>query len=230
MDYLSLCKAVASDAGTIAGFNSIGSVNALSGRAAQLVGWVRDAWIDIQNERNDWIWMRRRFGPAALVVGKNDYTASDLGVDRLGVWLGDRPNYRTFTIYDPAPERGPAHESPMTQISYDAWMERWGRGVHDRQQPREWTVSPTRAILVGPTPDKSYVMFGEYRAAPQILTLDNDVPEMPDTYHRVIIPRAIRLASSSDEAWQSLADKTNQYSELRNALVRDQTPPVMIWP
>lgn len=226
MDFLALCKAVASDSGLVSGFASISTVANVTGRAAQLVGWVRDAWIDIQNERNDWIWMRRRFGPVPLAAGTSEYAAADLGISRLGEWLGDRPTYRTFTIYNPL--QGPSHETEMAQISYDRWVERWGRGAHDQQMPREWAVSPTRALLVGPTPDKPYLIRGEYRASAQVLEAGGDVPEMPEQYHRVIIPRAIKIAASSDEAWQALIDKTNQYGELRNALVREQTPPVII--
>lgn len=230
MDFLTLCKEVASDAGTVAGFQSVTTVSGLSGRAGQLVGFVRNAWIDIQNERNDWLWMRRRFTAVALTPGQKTYAASALGVSRLGEWLGDRPAFRTFTIYDP--ERGPAGETEMTQIPYDRWIERYGRGVHDQQMPREWAQAPTREIVIGPSPDKAYMMSGEYRLSPQILTVDADVPEMPDVYHRVIVPRAIRLAASSDEAWNALNDKTSQYSELRNALVREQTPNIGVggWP
>ncbi|WP_375188406.1 hypothetical protein [Sphingobium yanoikuyae] len=223
MDFLALFKAAASDSGIVAGFNNVATLAGVSGRPAQLAGWVRDAWIDIQNERNDWTWMRRRFGPVALTPSVNLYLAAELGVTRLGQWLGDRPGYRTFTVYDP--DRGPASETDMEQISYDRWIERWGRGAHDSQMPREWAISPARELLLGPTPDKAYLLKGEYRASAQILSADADTPEMPEEYHRVIIPRAIRLAASSDEAWQPLIDKTNQYSELRNALVRDQTPP-----
>ena len=222
MNFLELCKATASDAGTVAGFQTVNSVVGLTGRAAQLVGFVRDAWIDIQNERNDWLWMRRAFGPVALTPGQKVYPASALGVTRLGKWLGDRPGFRTFTIYDL--ERGPGSETEMDQISYDLWVEQYRRGATDQQMPRSWAISPARELVIGPPPDKVYMMSGEYRIAAQVLSADTDVPEMPDEYHRVIIPRAIKLAASSDEAWQALVDKTNQYAELRSALVREQTP------
>lgn len=227
MDFLTLCKQAASDAGTVAGFQTVTTVAGLTGRAAQLVGFVRDAWIDIQNERNDWLWMRRRFGPVALTPGTKTYSAAALGVARLGEWLGDRPAFRTFSIYDP--DQGVASESEITQVAYDRWIERYARGSHDAQMPREWAQAPNRDIVVGPTPDKAYRLSGEYRLAAQILSADADVPEMPDQYHRIIIPRAIRLAASSDEAWQALADKSNQYAELRSALVREQTPNISMW-
>ncbi len=227
MDYLTLCKEVAADAGTIAGFQNVTTVVGLSGRPAKLVGWVRDAWIDIQNERNDWSWMRRRFGPVAMTAGVDSYTATAFGISRFGEWLQDRSGFRTFAIYDP--DQGTAQTRAMDQISYDSWIERWGRGDHPSQMPVEWAISPTREILVGPKPDKAYMISGEYRISPQELSADGDVPEMPAQYHRVIIPRAIRLASSSDEAWNSLQDKTNQYGELRSALVREQTPTPSMW-
>jgi hypothetical protein len=188
-----------------------------------VIGWTRDAWIDIQLERNDWRWMRKRFDQPLIAVTP-EYTATTLGLLGVGEWLGDRNDFRTFSLYDPA--IGKSDEQSLQQISYDLWVERYARGSHDNQRPVCWAVTPSNGLAFGPTPDKVYRVAGEYRSAPQELTADGDIPEMPAAYHRVIIVEAIRLMARSDEAFNALTAYGAQYDRLRNALVREQTPTV----
>ena len=105
MNFLALCKDTALDSGVIAGIPSFTTVAAPTGRIAQLVGWVRNAWIDIQNERNDWIWMRRRFA-YTLSTNQTKYTAANLGLTRVGAYLRDDERHRTFTVWSTAPDPG----------------------------------------------------------------------------------------------------------------------------
>lgn len=226
MNFLALCKAVARDSGTVAGIPNFTTVASASGRIEQVIGWTADAWIDIQNERNDWLWMRQTF-EKALIADTPAYTPASWSMTRVSRWLEDRINYRTMTLYDPA--IGREDEGTLAFISYDCWRETYDRGVHDNQRPSHWSISPTNEFLVGPTPDKVYNVRGEYRLKPQVLALDDDIPEMPEEYHRLIVVEAIRLMARSDEAMSALATYGTQYDRLRNALVREQTPQVDMW-
>ncbi len=221
MNFLQLCKEAAGDSGTVAGLPNLTTVAGATGRAAQLVAWVRDAWIDIQNERNDWLWMRRRFTGKALTIGQMEYSAANLDLTRVSEWLPDRPRYYTFTIYDP--DQGQGSEAEMSMISYDQWIYRYGRRTQDTGRPSEWARAPDGKLLIGKKPDKAYVISGEYRLTPQELATDADIPEMPTQFHRLIIPEAVRLAARSDEAWQALTAQCQQYERLRAPLVREQT-------
>lgn len=222
MDFLKLCQETALDCGTVAGVPNITTVVGASGRVRQLVGWVRDAYIDIQNERVDWLWMRKRFS-APLTIGQQAYSAADLGIDDFGAWLPDLPheNWRNLSLYKVGEE---SQEGELWQIDYPYFRERYMRGTHDNNKPTEWAISPQMELLFGNTPDAAYVVKGEYRRAPQELEADADVPEMPAAYHRLIIAEAIRLMARSDEAFQVLAEKAMQYDRLRNGLVNNQTP------
>jgi hypothetical protein len=224
MNFLQLCQATALDSGTVAGVPNFTSVEGATGRVAQVVGWVRDAYIDIQNERGDWRWMHKRF-TAALTIGENRYSAATLGVPDLRRWLGDIPalGWSPLSLYEVGKKE---QEGALHQIEYMSWVERYARGQHDANKPTEWAVSPQNELLVGPTPDKAYLIAGEYRAKPQVLQLDGDVPEMPEDYHRLIIAEAIRLMARSDEAFNVLAEKAQMYDRLRQPLVNDQTPDI----
>src|SRR4051812_39519858 len=117
MNFLQLCRRVASKAGTVAGIANLTTVVGATNRLAQLTGAVSDAYVDIQNERNDWLWLNSRF-TGTLTVGKNTYTPTELGVARVARWLPDRLGKRTLTLYDAT--IGRKDEGYLTQITYDA--------------------------------------------------------------------------------------------------------------
>ena len=223
MNFLQLCQATALESGTVAGVPNITSVAGATGRVLQVTGWVRDAYIDIQNERNDWLWMRRSFVSTPLVINDNRYSASDLGITNFGSWLYDIPaeGWRNLSLYETGLQE---QEGELYQIEYMGFRERYLRRTHTANRPTEWSISPQNELLLGVKPDKAYIVQGEYRQKPQELALDADVPEMPAAYHRLIIGEAIRLMARSDEAFQVLAEKSQQYERLRHPLVNEQTP------
>jgi hypothetical protein len=59
-----------------------------------------------------------------------------------------------------------------------------------RNQPDLLERRTGRSLLVGPKPDKAYVVRGEYQRGPQTLADDGDVPIMPTQYHDAIVWRA----------------------------------------
>jgi len=226
MNFLDLCRKAARDSGTLAGggLSVFTTVEAASGRGGKIVGWVSDAWVNIQNEHDDWMWMQREFGHA-LTIGEMRYSAASLGVDRLGKWITSGDCEWPFTIYEPTSQ---ADENPLRFIPYETWRARYARGAHDAGRPIEFSVSPQMEIVVGPKPDRAYVVSGEYVASPQVLAADTDIPEMPAQYHNVIVWEAIKLMSISDEAAFALQTSVGEYARIRDALSRDQRPKVRI--
>jgi hypothetical protein len=220
MNYLELCQKVALESGTIAGIPSFTTIAGASGRLAKLAGWVSDAYRDIQNERPDWLWLRKDF-TKALIAAQATYTPESFNLD-VARWLGDSKSRRTLSLYDAT--IGASDERVLSQIPYDTWRDRYYRGSHDANRPTVWAIAPDRSLCFGPTPDDAYVIRGEYVERPQILTLDGDEPDMPSHFHGVIVGEALRLMARSDEALQSLAPLSAQYDRLRHPLVIEQTP------
>lgn len=224
MNFIELCRAAASDSGTIAGLPSFVSVVGATGRAAQLVGWVRDAWIDIQNERSDWLFMRS-YAYKTLVPGNNSVSLESLA-------LGDVSRITLLIIKDPA--KPDSDQSELRKVSWEEYRRTYGGAFTssaNAQRPQVWTEWQDQSVpwlAIGPEPDKTYDLYIEYIRTPQVLTLDTDIPQMPPQYHRLIQAEAIRLGARSDEAFQVLGERADMYSRLRYALVRDQTPPISI--
>lgn len=222
MNFLEICRKVANQSGTIAGLPSFTTTAGATGRVSQLVEWVQDAWIDIQNERADWLFMRNDF-LAPLTVGKRVYTPVELGITDFGRFIVDGDS-RTMSLFDP--EIGEKDEHEIRQVSWFIHREQYGRGFHDANRPSEWTTTPKGELAVGPKPDKAYMLRGEYRRAPQKLKLDADVPIMPEQFHGLIVGEAIRLMARSDENFAQIGERSDNYVRLRRPLVRDQTPEI----
>lgn len=221
MTFLELCQEVADESGTVAGVSAFNTIVGASGRTAKLVRWVRNAYRDIQNERPDWLWMRREF-TKSLTIGKSSYdSAVDFNLS-VAAYIPDTASRRTMSLYDPAKTQ--TDEGRIEQINWGAFRESYGQGIPTQNRPREWAVSPPGMFMVGPPPDLAYVLRGEYRMKPEIMTADGDIPSMPSQYHGVIVGEALRLMARSDEAFTVLAEKSQQYDRLRSALVNEQTP------
>lgn len=225
MNFIQLCQAVARESGTVANVSSFTTIAGASGRTQKVAAWVSDAWRDIQNERGDWLFMRRSF-QKPLIIGQAVYAGSTFTLTDVGRWIGDNPDLRAMSLFDPAV--GQKDEFELVQIPYEVWRQRYDRGAHDNNRPTQWAISPRNELCVGDKPDKAYTLRGEYRAKPQILAVDNDIPAMPDEYHGLIVGEALRLMADSDEAYNVLTVKSQRYDRLRSPLIRDQTPQVVI--
>lgn len=225
MNFLQLCQRTAEKSGTIAGLPSFTSVTGAQGRLSKLVGWVSDAWRDIQNERSDWLFLRQEFSHA-LTINQTRYTEGDLGLSAIGVsaWSRDTPQIRSMTLYDP--DTGQSDEGDLEFVTYESWRRHYDRGSHDANRPSYWTASPARELCVGPKPDKAYVLRGSYRRKAQILAADGDIPICPDQFHGLIVIEALRIMARDDEAFNVIVEKNLDYDRLRAPLVNDQTPPV----
>lgn len=222
MDFLALCQATARESGTVAGLPSFNTVTGASGRLEKLVNWVRDAWIGIQNERTDWLFRIASFSEA-LTIEQMEYTGASFDLE-LAAWLPDTAVLRTMSLYDPA--IGQSDEGPLSQRSWATWRQTYDRGIHDPLRPSMWAIAPDGSLVVGPKPDKAYVLRGQYRRKAQRLAVDGDIPIMPEDFHGLIVGEALRLMARADEAFQVLAEKSQRYEQLRAPLVIDQTPQI----
>lgn len=227
--FLQLCADLARESGAIGAAPS--AVTGQSGRQEKCVNWIINAWTLIQNENPDWSFLRGEFEDV-LAPNTTSYTAASFNLDRFGEWLGDRPLgngywYRPLTIYDAAyPER----ERTLSEIPYEVWRVRYDRGVHDAQEPSNYSRAPDQSLRIGPKPDAAYVVRGEYRKSPQVLAANTDIPDLPERFHDVIWCRAIMLIAEHDESTSGVASAMNKYSSLMGAMQRDLLPKVTVRP
>lgn len=221
MTFLELCQMVARESGTISG-NLPASTLGQTGRLAKVVAWTAYAWTAIQNRRNSWRWMVRDFEKVTL-PGAPEYTPAAWSLPRVAEWQ-TKPD--VTTIYRQS--MGPGDEGGLIFVPWDDFKRRYRRGIQQQGRPTHFSVSPTGSFCLGPTPDVACVVKGEYRATPQRLTDDGDVPEMPARFHEVIAWEGLLLLAEHDEAGLHIAVAQRRKREIQDELERDQLPMVVI--
>ncbi|MEQ1888651.1 MAG: hypothetical protein ABL951_05655 [Alphaproteobacteria bacterium] len=218
--FLELCGIVARESGA-ASSSSITSVTGNTGELEKIVSFTNDAWQYIQNKHESWQWMRTEFLSDAI-IGTARYTAASFSITDWADWITDTPDFRTFSLYDPA--LGVADEYAITHVDYNRWFAMYGRGSQTNSRPTYWAESPSGEFCLGAIPDLAYRVRGRYRQTNQVLAANGDTPNMPSRFHLLIAYHALVLMAGHDEAAQTYADNKAKARDLMFALERDQLP------
>lgn len=220
--FLQLCQQTARDSGTVSGVQPT-TVVSQTGWLGTIVAAVSNAWVDIQNDRNAWAWMRKEF-TGGLLADTAEYTPASFGLTDHAEWIDDEG---CVTIYLTA--TGVSDENALSRIDWADWRKRYDRGSQTSARPAHYAVRPRDgALCFGPTPDAAYTVRGEYRSTPQVLAVNADIPEMPERFHDAIKYRALMLLGQHDEAPAAVNYPANEFRRVMGDLMRDQLPRVRI--
>lgn len=220
--FLQLCIDVSRESGAVGRAPS--AVTGQTGRQEKVVSWTREAWRNLQLSQPNWAWMRKTF-TGSLNVGVGSYSAITFGItERFGGWISDQPNYRPMSLYNPS--IGIKDEANITEISFEQWRRSYDIGEQTLQKPTRYCIAPDRTLRFGAIPDATYIVRGEYRAAPQELMANNDVPELPEEFHMIIVWAAIMLMAKHDESVTGLQAAVDTYKPMLYQLQESQLPMV----
>jgi hypothetical protein len=202
------------------GLSGVGpqAVTNQTGANAKTVSWVRQAWEDLQSDREDWRWAWKQ-GTFALTAGQASYALTaqvpDYGVivrDAVTITAPTDPNNISEGVYS---------EYPIFSRSYE-------RGVTAQGRPLIFTVAPDRTLRFAPTPDAAYNVTLEYYAAPQSLSVSTDTPLLPVHYHMAIVYRAVMLYAAHDDHPQLYQDATLNYERWLRRIMATEAPQVRV--
>lgn len=231
MTFLEIVQALARESGTIATEGRPLSVVGVSGREARMVTWTRQAYTRIQTSHSDnWKWLQDAFvGP--IFAGINTYDAGALNATRLGRW---KTATRWTVHIDGAPL---ADEAPVYYRDWSVMQSDRLRGPdrHKAGRPVEWSIDTRNRVVLWPTPDAAGMLRGDYTKAPQMLTANADVPEMPEPFHDLIWMTALVSVAAFDESTGQVGIWEAQRKILMATLEREQLPPLemkphRVWP
>lgn len=192
-----------------------------TGDFKRLVDWISTAWMDIQNEKPDWFFMRQ---PIAFntVAGKQSYSVADTGVASFGNFKVD--SFRQYNLAN-----GFGSEQRLNFMVYDTFRDLYQYATMrtTQQMPVVFTVDPYKNFLLGPIPNDVYVVNGEGYALPTELALDSDRPVMPSQYHMAIVWRALMYYGTYENAQEAYGRGETEYNRLMSKLYTDQMPTIM---
>lgn len=204
MTFLELVQELHREAG-VAG-STVASVTGQNGEALRLVMWVKQAWHELQLERENWWWMRKQFS-LTTSASDNTYTAADCSpaVTDLSEWRVK--SLRTYTQ-----SIGVTDQMQIAFKQYDEFRDIFLIRTTQEQRPTHFTVAPDMSLIFGPAPDVAYVVTGEYQAAPSSMAADSDEPTgLPAHFHMAIVFGALMKHGAFDSASEVFAYAKDRY-------------------
>lgn len=219
--YLELCQI----ARELAGIPSTGPAHVTGnvGEIKRLCSWVSQAWVEIQNQRNDWLWMQKAFSFDTVAQQMEYEIVDDIGIDDFGWWKDD-----SFSLYLKSAGRG--NETTLDQIEYDDFQSAYDFGAHATTyaRPTVIAIAPNKNLVLGYTPDAVYTVRGDYYMAPQVLAADSDTPGLPARFHMVIVHRALMKYGTFTASMEVLQEQDALHRILMNKIEQDQTPRILL--
>lgn len=210
MNFLALAQRACIECGVASGqaiATALPTVIGATGSLGRVVGWIQDAWTDIQMDHDDWDWMRSSnllgagvsfqtvAGVASYPLGLGAGTVG-VTVDAFGKW--DRETLRNFPT-----EAGFQGEMYLDEIPFDTWRDSYMLGAMRTVQTRPvaFAVGPDQSINLGPPPNGLYTITGDYFVAPSEMTLDTDIPVgLPTRFHMLIVYYAMQKYAGYESA------------------------------
>jgi hypothetical protein len=203
MTFLELAQMTTQQTGTIQGTlptTVTGQVN----RLKQIVDFVREGYIDIQNAHRMWRWLQSEF-VGETVAGTQRYMGTafrdegtGLPIDRFSQW-GIKPDGGDVGLSMYLTSAGQAEEGALRPFDWEYFSNTQLRGVQTPGKPQVYSVDNQGRLVVSPIPDGIYTLRGRYRKSPQVLTANGDVPEMPSEFHTIIKDAALQYIEGFDE-------------------------------
>ncbi len=219
MNYLQLCVRLREEADISGGGPT--SVLNQSGQLKNITNWIQQSWIDIQQKRPNWEFMRSEF-TFDTVIGQRDYEAAVLATPITDLKLWD---LESFLVYDKA--LGELDQKKIINISYSYWRDVYRAQMNARPTNRiqYMTRLPDNKIRFEPSPDAIYTIDGEYKRSTQTFTDDLDVPtNLPEDFHALIVWGALKYYALFENAPEVLEQAEMFYDGLMNRLELEQLP------
>lgn len=219
MNYLQLCQRLRMEVGAS---GSDSTVVDASGEWLRLCTWINQAWIEIQQERTDWNWMRGEVSFNTIAEqAEYSYGSSPISLTNFSRWVND-----SFRIY--LDTQGDEH--PLQYMTYAEFRATYLISTYETtySYPSIITVSPTDSLILALPPNDIYTVSGEYFKNVTELSANTDTPSMPDQYHMLIVYRAMQDYGVSEAAPEVLQKGNARYQQMFNRLVFDETPEVTI--
>lgn len=215
--------------------NGTGPTTVISqtGLLKDIVDWVSQAYTEIQLARTEWRWLRSTFTVSAT-SGDDTYAGTDCTDSRLSAavtrfsywWPLDADGDSNVTIY--LTSSGVADERPLVYLEWEDFRYRYKRGTQTNAYPIHFAIDPQNNLVLGPKPNATYTVNGEYQMSPQTLSANADVPEMPARFHNLIMYRAMEKYGAAKGAIEVFHRGGLEGNRLMRALERDQLPPVTL--
>jgi hypothetical protein len=202
------------------------TVVAQTGQMKKLVDWTAQAWSDIQSLHDDWLFLRQDFS-FNTTASVGDYTAN--GAPGVGANLADFRNWHPGTLRLYTTSAGVADEQFLVEWTYQGFRDTYRYSTQIDGRPAVFAQRlRDSALMLGPAPDTTYTVRGEYQRAPVLLTADAQVPEIPDHLQMIIVWKALMSYAIYEAAPEALAQAQVGYNALLRQMEDEELPELCV--
>jgi hypothetical protein len=202
----------------------LAAVTGQTGESNRIVSWVRQAWIDIQTSKDDWLFLRKPFS-FNTVAQQWQYTDTDAGLADFGSWKVD--SFRCSSV-----GQNYADEQLLNYMDWTTYrnLYQYGNMRQTYARPVVVSVTPEKDLAFGSIPDAAYVIDGEYYCQPVALTLATDTPVIPTRYHMMVVYRAMMYYAGYEAAPEVMARGEAEYRRQYSRMEIEQLPTIVSGP
>jgi hypothetical protein len=195
MTFLELCQRLRQEVG--AAGTGPAAVSGQNGEYARLIGWVQQAWNEIQLERRRW-----RFSWAEASIDVEPPFREFSPPADLDDWDAD-----TLRI----------GSNPLRALAWSDFREMY-RDDSGQQRPSTITITPDGNFRLDTSPEAIGRLTFEYWRTPQALVNGGDEPRLHERYHMVIIYRAMLFYALYESAPEVATRAQQGEGELMRAM------------
>lgn len=201
------------------------------GQLGRIVNHVIQAWTEIQAAHSNWRWMRSTF-TLSTTADDGSYAYTDC-TDSISAATISRFRRWILDDYEDPPkiylsDTGVGGETFLTWITWEQFKVLYQFGTQTSQFPAHISVDPNNNIRLGPAPNDTYVVTGDYQKSAQVLSDDADTPDLPTEFENVIVYRAMEKHALSGPKPELLARADREGGRLYRALENDQLPEIRL--
>lgn len=214
MTFLELCQTLRRECG-ISGSGPASTVGQ-TGEYQRVVNWVAQAWREIQQMRDDWLFMWA-WDTFDTSTGVADYTAISVGVDVR------RYDMESFVLTD-----GTGAKRSLHWVPYPVWRDIYSRATLTNDVPAYVTDMPDGSLRLTPPPDGVYPVTFDYYRDTQVLVASTDTPILPARYHDIIWVKAMSYYAGYEDGREVAMDSAARFLPMLAALETTQLPSVQL--
>jgi len=214
LNYLQLVQKLMQESG-ISGATPT-TVSGQTGMVKRLVDWVNDAWVDIQDYRDDWKFLQSSFSFNTTTLVR-DYSLTDLGITYLNKF-----ELETFKIYESS--LGLSDQWALPNIDYIRWSRILDIGEIENTKPSYFIINPSNSLTLDTAPTDIFTVSGKYYLGATELEDDTDIPSFPTQYHRAIVYRALWYYGIFISSLEVSTGADVKYQQILNKLQKNQLP------
>lgn len=190
---------------------SVADVGSASGMQLHFVNWVRDAWIDIQRESDEWVFMKQS-AIFATAAGQEEYQKGTIALQQL------KKPLTAYILVNGMYQQLGLVVSPQSATELNRL---------NKQTSQPSVCYYRNSVFSFDTiPDKAYTVKVYFVRTEQELLLNTDIPIMDDNYHRAIVWKALEQYARYDEDNALFQSSRERADKALLSMRSDLTPPI----